>query len=153
MMPTTYTKLSDLGRSKVKKPTHELPYGFGRLLDEDDFETAVETAVEVLEGHGFGIAAQIDVRKTLEDKLGVEFRRYVILAVYDIALAELALEVDPHIGLLLPCNVVVQEGAGSGLCVAVETSQTLFQFTHHPRLKFIAVETERRLRLAVDDMK
>ena len=64
----------------------------------------------------------------------------------------MALEVDPHIGLLLPCNVVVQEGVGSGLYVAVETSQPMFQFTHHPRLKFVAVETERRLRLAVDGM-
>ena len=48
--------------------------------------------------------------------------------------------------------VVVQEGVGSGLYVAVETSQPMFQFTHHPRLKFVAVETERRLRLAVDGM-
>jgi len=132
---------------------HELPYGFGKLLEEADFDTAVETAVEVLAGQGFGIAAHIDVRKTLKAKLGVEFRRYVILAACNPALAELALEIDPHIGLLLTCNVVVQEGVGSGLYVAVETSQPLFQFTHHPRLKFVAVETERRLRLAVDEMR
>ncbi|MBT8467828.1 MAG: DUF302 domain-containing protein [Deltaproteobacteria bacterium] len=131
---------------------HELPYGFGRLLGETDFETACATTIRALEEQQFAVVAQIDLQKTLEAKLELEFRRYIILAVCDPALAERALEVDPHIGLLLLWNVVVQEGAGSGLYVAVETSQPLFQLTHHPRLKFIAVETERRLRLAVDAM-
>jgi len=152
-MTTTYAESNGFGPSGETKPMHELSYGFGRLLEETDFDTAVKSAVEVLALQGFDVAAQIDVRKTLKAKLGVEFRRYVILAACNAALAELALEVDPHIELLLPCNVVVQEGAGSGLYVAVETSQPLFQFTHHSRLKFIAVETERRLRLAVDGMR
>ena len=131
---------------------HELPYGFGRLLDETRFETAVANAIAALESQGFSVAAQIDLQKTLRARLQIDFRRYVILAVCDVSLVELALEVDPHVGLLLPSNVAVQEGAGSGLYVAVETSQQLFQFTHHPRLKSIALETERRLRLAVDGM-
>lgn len=138
--------------SDVRKPMHELPYGFGRVLGETDFETACATTISALEEQQFTIVAQIDLQKTLETNLQLEFRRYVILTVCDLALAERALEIDPHIGLLLLCNVVVQEGAGGGLYVAIETSQPLFQFTHHPRLKFIAVETERRLRLAVDAM-
>jgi len=132
---------------------HELPYGFGKLLEAPDFETALQAAVDALTKQGFRVAAQIDIQQTLKADLKVDFRRYVILAVCNPVLTELALEVDPHIGLLLLCHVVVQEGAGEGLYIAVETSQPLFEFTHHPRLKFVAVETERRLRLAVDGMR
>lgn len=132
---------------------HELPYGFGKPLENDNFAAAMDAAINAIAEQGFTIAAQIDVQKTLKTTRGLEFRRYVILTVCNPVLVELALEVDPHIGLLLLCNVVVQEGAGGGLYVAVETSQPLFQFTHHPRLKFIAVETERLLRLAVDSMR
>lgn len=142
----------DAALSETRKIMHELPYGFGRLLDETHFETAVETAIAALEAQGFSVAAEIDLQKTLRTRLRIDFRRYVILAVCDVALAEQALEVDPHIGLLLPSNVVIQEGAGNGLYVAVEASQQLFQFTDHPRLKSIALETERRLRRAVDGM-
>lgn len=145
--------MNNAALSDMRETMHELPYGFGRLLDETHFETAVATAITALEAQGFSIAAQIDLQETLRTRLQIDFRRYVILAVCDVALAESALEIDPHIGLLLPSNVVVQEGAGSGLYVAVETSQQLFQFTHHPRLKSIALETERRLRLAVDGMR
>ena len=144
--------MNDAAPSKITKVVHDLPYGFGRLLHEAHFEAAVATASTALEAQGFSIAAKIDLQKTLRARLQVDFRRYVILAVCDVALAQRALEVDPHIGLLLPSNVVIQEGAGSGLYVAVETSQQLFQFTDHPRLKSIALETERRLRRAVDGM-
>ena len=142
----------DAALSETRKVVHELPYGFGRLLDQPHFETAVATASTALEAQGFSIAAKIDLQETLRTRLQIDFRRYVILAVCDVALAEQALEVDPHIGLLVPSNVVIQEGAGSGLYVAVEASQQLFQFTDHPRLKSIALETERRLRRAVDGM-
>lgn len=135
---------------KLLQPVHELPYGFGKLLAENDFQIAVATAVGAFEQQGFSVVAQIDLGEALRAKFGTDFRRYLILSVSDLALAQSALELDPHIGLLLPCNVVIQEGHGSDLYVAVETSAQLFHSTHHPQLKAIASEVERRLRLAVD---
>ena len=152
-MTTTYAEVNGFTRSDARKRMHELPYGFGTLLNEPDFETAVESTIRAFEEQGFTIASRIDLQQSLRARLEVDFRRYVILAVCDLTLAELALEVDPHIGLLLPCNAVVQEGVGGGLYVAVESSQPLFRLTYHPRLKFVAVETERRLRMAVDGLK
>lgn len=129
---------------------HEFSYGFGKLLDEGDFDTAVETLVGALAKEGFGVITRIDVQQTLKEKLGVEFRRYIILGACNPGLAELALEVDPHIGLLLPCNVVVQERNGSGLYLAVASPRAMFQFTNDPELRSIAMEAERRLRHAVE---
>jgi len=135
-----------------RKVMHELPYGFGKLLDEVDFDTAVQTVVEALAEQGFGVFTQVDVQKALRATREVAFRRYVILGVCDPVLAGLALESDPHIGLLLLCNVGVQEGAGSGLSVAVTSPRAMFGFADHPEMKSIAIEAERRLRQVVDGL-
>lgn len=152
-MTGRYAGSHDAWRLNTNSLMHELPYGFGKVLGEADFETAVGAVVDAITEQGFRVFTQMDLQKALKAARDVEFRRYLILGVCDPELAELALEVDPHIGLLLLCNVVVQEGAGSGLYVAVASCQPLFQLTHHPRLKRIAAETERRLRLAVEAVR
>ncbi|MCH7976666.1 MAG: DUF302 domain-containing protein [Bacteroidetes bacterium] len=87
-------------------------YAISRTLDRS-FEDTIQHVTEALKTEGFGILTEIDIRETLKEKLDVDFRPYRILGACNPALAHQALQVEPHIGLMLPCNVIVQD-AGEG---------------------------------------
>lgn len=95
-------------------------YAIRRELDLD-FDSADRLVREALQEEGFGVLTEIDVRATLKEKLDADFRRYEILGACNPPLAHQALEADGDIGLLLPCNVVVQEsGEGRTVVEAVD---------------------------------
>ena len=73
------------------------------------FEKAIDRVTALLKEQGFGIITQIDVTDTFKQKLGIDFRKYRILGACNPALAHEVLSKEPMVGLLLPCNVVVQE--------------------------------------------
>ena len=87
-----------------------------------------------------------DVKDTLQKKLGATFRRYTILGACNPGLAHHALTAEPHIGLLLPCNVVVQDGEGSAVRVSLQDPQAMFKVVDNPALKKVADEATERLR-------
>lgn len=91
-------------------------------------------------------------RETLDKKLGVEFRRYVILGACNPPLAHQALKSDPHIGLLLPCNVVVQEINAGDIAVSAASPQGIFGLVASPQLEKISDEAEARLGRAIESL-
>jgi uncharacterized protein (DUF302 family) len=85
----------------------------GRSIALDlDVETAIDRVTEALASEGFGVISRIDLDKAFREKIGVVFRRYVILGACNPALAHQAVSAKPEIGLLLPCNETVEERPG-----------------------------------------
>lgn len=124
-------------------------YGF-RIRIEAPFEQAVERVTATLKEQGFGVLTEIDVQKTLREKLGVEFRRYVILGACNPELAREALSAELEVGLLLPCNVVVHEADGGGSVVAAVDPDVLLGVVPNPALGSVSKEATRRLHRALE---
>lgn len=93
------------------------PLGFNVALAAP-LDQAIATVTDALKAEGFGILTRIDVQATLKEKIGADFRPYVILGACNPHLAQRALSADAAAGLLLPCNVVV-EAAGEGSMVRI----------------------------------
>ncbi len=123
-------------------------YGMGLHL-EAPFTQAVEATRAALKEQGFGILTEIDVQKTLQEKLGASFRRYVILGACNPQLAQRALEAEIGIGLLLPCNVVVYEEEGGGSRVEAMDPQVALGVVSNPAIDPVAGEARARLQAAL----
>jgi len=90
------------------------------------YDEALTQVVEALKTEGFGVLTEIDVRSTLQAKLGVEFRRYKILGACNPPLAHRALQTELEVGVMLPCNVVVYEGDdGKAVVSMIDPTQTI----------------------------
>lgn len=119
-------------------------YGFNVRV-KAGFEDAVTRVVEALKTEGFGVLTEIDVQKTMKDKLDVETRPYRILGACNPPLAHRALTADPDIGLLLPCNVVVREGPDKSVTVGFMDPVAVLQLTANPDIAALAREVRAKL--------
>lgn len=124
----------------------DFTYGFERTLPGLGVEEAERRVTDALKVEGFGVLTRIDVKDTLEKKLGVKLRPYVILGACNPPLARQALEAEPHIGLLLPCNVVVQEVEGGDVVVSIADPRAMFALVANPAVAPVAAEADARLR-------
>lgn len=105
------------------------------------YEQAVERVKDVFKQKGFGTLTEIDVQATLEEKLGVDVGRYLIIGACNPALARRALEAEIYVGLLLPCNVVVREAAeGAGVVVDALDPSLIASVSENPELRPVADE-------------
>lgn len=119
-------------------------YGFEHTLESVTFDEARDRVTKALAEEGFGVLTEIDVPATLKKKLGVDFRRYSILGACNPPLAHRALLADPQIGLLLPCNVVIQESP-KGILVSIASPRAMFSIVDRPDMKALADEVEERV--------
>ena len=114
-----------------------------------DFDAAVAKTIEALKAEGFGVLTDIDIAATLKQKLGVEFRKYRILGACNPPLALKALSAEDKIGVMLPCNVIVQERAEGGVELAAIDPRTAMQRVGNPALAAVAEEVAERLARAL----
>jgi uncharacterized protein (DUF302 family) len=124
-------------------------YGFGTTLPDVTFEEAVRRVKDALKDEGFGVLTEIDVRETLKRKLDVEFRPYVILGACNPPLAKRALEAESDIGLLLPCNVIVEQQGEGQVHVAIADPKAMFTLVDNAEVAPVAEEAKERLRRVV----
>ncbi len=128
-------------------------YGFSRTVDAD-FDTVTERTREALKTEGFGVLSEIRLDEKLKEKLGVDFRRYVILGACNPSLAYKTLQEDINIGLLLPCNVVVYEAddKNKSVIAAVDAKAMLAVVGESPALEAVTTEVNERLRRVVEQV-
>ena len=126
--------------------SHGIPYGFEQRLPGATFGAALERVTDALQKEGFGVLTEIDVTATLKKKLGVDVPPYVILGACNPSLAHQALSLEPQIGLLLPCNVVVQETAEGDVVASIADPRAMFAMVDNARIAPIVDDAERRLR-------
>ena len=126
-------------------------YGTTVHVDQP-FDQAVEAVRAALGEQGFGVLTEIDVRATMKAKLDVDVPSHVILGACNPPLAHRALEIDPSIGLLLPCNVVVRDTEDGVVVEAIDPS-VLVTFTGDAALEPVAAEVGRALAAALNALE
>jgi uncharacterized protein (DUF302 family) len=122
-------------------------YGISLRLAQP-YAAVVPRVREALKAQGFGVLTEIDVKRTLREKLGEEMEDYIILGACNPPLAHRALQADRRIGLLLPCNVVVRADGGETIVEALDP-QVMADVADRPELKGVAGEAASRLNAAL----
>lgn len=125
-----------------------MSYYFSKTV-KGTFDEVVAKTIAALKTEGFGVISDIDIGKTLHDKIGVEFRKYRILGACNPKLAHEALQLEDKIGTMLPCNVVVQQRPNEDVEVAAIDPLASMQAVENEKLKIAAGEVGAKLQRAV----
>lgn len=127
-------------------------YGFGCNLNTG-MEEALRLTTEALKQEGFGVLTTIDVQAVLKAKLGVDRTPYVILGACNPNLSNRALQAEPELGLLLPCNVIVYDNGDGTSRVSIIDPHQMMGFVKNPTLDPVADEAAAGLRRVVESLK
>lgn len=128
-----------------------MSYYFTKTLNIS-FDEAIERTTEELKKEGFGILTDIDVKQTLKKKLNVDFKNYRILGACNPPFAYQALQVEDKIGVMLPCNVIVQEIQEGTIEVAAIDPIPSMQAVENPNLKEIAENVQKKLQNVINNL-
>jgi uncharacterized protein (DUF302 family) len=137
----------------ARRSTDNLNYGFVREVSAP-FETAVEKTKDALMNEGFGVLSEIRMDEKFKEKLGVGFRKYMILGACNPPLAYKTVQEDINIGLLLPCNVVVYEvdDKNNSVVAAIDAGAMMSVVGDKPEIVEVANEVNQKLRRALESI-
>lgn len=127
-------------------------YGFSVTVT-DKFDDAITRVTEELQKEGFGVLTEINVQATLKKKLDIDKRPYTILGACNPVLANQAIDAEPDIGLLLPCNVLVREEEDGSVTVAFMDPSAVLQLVNRPEVEGLAAQVKEKLERVRDALK
>ena len=116
------------------------------------YENAINKVTEELKKEGFGVLTEIDVKETLKKKLDVDFRKYKILGACNPPLAYKALSTEENIGVMLPCNVIVQESPDGSVRVSAINPMVAMQSVGNEKLNEVASQVSSKLKKVIDSL-
>ena len=128
-----------------------MSYYFSKTLDVP-FEKAIEKTTAALKEEGFGVLTEIDIKATLKKKLDVDFKKYQILGACNPPLAHKALSSEEHIGLMLPCNVIVQEQDNGKVEVAAVDPVASMQAVENAELGGVDTDVRDLLKKVIESL-
>lgn len=128
-----------------------MSYYFSKTL-QIPFDEAITRVTGELKKEGFGILTEIDVKATLKKKLDVDFKKYRILGACNPTFAYKALQAEDKIGLMLPCNVIVQENADLSVEVAAIDPIASMQAVENTALGDVANQVQAKLKNVIDNL-
>lgn len=126
-----------------------MSYHFSKKLDLG-FDEAIDKTTAALKEEGFGVLSDIDIKETLKKKLDVDFRKYRILGACNPPNAYKALQHEGHIGLMLPCNVIVQEHENGEVEVSAVDPVASMQAVENDDLGTVAQNVQSMLKKVID---
>ena len=134
-------------------PTYDRPkYGLTRTLEGVSYADGIARAKEALKANGFGVLTEIDVKATMKKKIDVDTRDYIILGACNPELAHRALQAEPGIGLLLPCNVVVSSDDAGNAVVSAVDPVAMFGVVGRDEVEPLAKEVRQLLENALEEL-
>lgn len=133
------------------KISDQSKYSFGGET-ELGFDEAVAKVTDALKEEGFGVLTEIDAQKVLKEKLDLDRKPYKILGACNPHYAHRAIELEPQLGTLLPCNVLVYEADDGGVVVSAMNPVSALSMVDNPQMEEIAEEVSKRIRSALESL-
>lgn len=128
-----------------------MSYHYSKVTDQS-FNDTIETVTALLKEQGFGVLTEIDVQETLKKKLDIDFKKYRILGACNPSFAHKALQAEDKIGVMLPCNVIVEEHEDGKVEVTAVDPVASMQAVQNERLQPIAEEVRKNLQKVIDQL-
>lgn len=128
-----------------------MDYYYIKTIKDENFQGAIQKITDALKEEGFGILSEIDVKETLKKKLDVDFRPYKILGACNPPFAHKALLAEDKIGVMLPCNVIVQE-KDEGIEIAAVDPMASMQAVENKELEHVALEVQTKLKSVIENL-
>lgn len=130
-----------------------MSYYISTIVQNKNFDEAIELVTESLKTEGFGVLTEIDVQGTLKKKIGADFKKYKILGACNPHFAHKALQAEDKLGILLPCNVVVEEHENGEIEVSAVDPIVSMSAVNNENLASLATEVKEKLTKVIDSLK
>lgn len=128
-----------------------MTYHFSKII-QADYEQAIAALTKALQAEGFGVISTIDLKEKFKEKLEVDFRQYTILGACNPKLAYEAIQLEPHIGVMLPCNILVQEKDSNSIEITAINPMETMQAVQNEKLSTLAADVSRKLHNVINTL-